>query len=291
MALTAVYLLFGVLAPIDPNALVKYNITVARAHLLTLTIVIPIIAIWLTALYGLLRFLNYAKIIEGTREGPAFKRISLGITLLGFSLPMSGVVGSILGYFSIKYPGFSVSSTIVRNYVNLILPAAGLLVIDKGATELIGTLKRSNIKTWPPYTLPGIIALSSFYTWLITTRPFGQAGDTGYFLPNWILLTSLAIPYLYVWCRGILAAYKFYVYKRNIKGVLYKRFFDSLSLGIGAIIFLSILTQFLTTLSARLIRLNLTPILLIIYVLVALNALGYGFIARGANRLKQIEEV
>jgi hypothetical protein len=64
-----------------------------------------------------------------------------------------------------------------------------------------------------------------------------------------------------------------------------------LAKGIGGVILISILIQFLTTASARLNRLNLTPLLIIVYCLLLLYGIAYGFIAVGAKRLKRIEEV
>lgn len=291
LLLTTGYVAVALFGPIDPATLSKYSLTLGGARLLTLSIVVPIVAIWMSALYGLLRFREYAKVVEDTKEGKAFKYIALGITLLAFSLPVAGMVSSTLGAIAVRNPGFLVGSIIIKNYINLILPACGLLLLNKGSNELLSTLKRNKAPAWPPFSLPAVIVLSSFYTWCITTRAFGFTGDAGYYLPNWLILATLAVPYLYVWCRGLLSAYRLFVYRRNIRGQVYKNSLTALARGVTTIIVLSILTQLITTISARLSRLNLTPILLIIYVLVALNAVGYGLLAYGAKKLKQIEEV
>ncbi|MDB5182530.1 MAG: hypothetical protein JWO47_314 [Candidatus Saccharibacteria bacterium] len=291
LALTLLYVAIVMFSPADPSATAKYHIDQSQIRLLTLTIVVPLVVIWLTALYGSVRIHDYSKVIKDTKEGIAFKLVSRGLLFIAFSLPANAVFGAVLSYFTVKNPNFQSTATILRNYFNIILPAAGLLTINKGASALISTLRKIRPVTWPPLTLPGIIIASSVYTWLITTRPFSAAGDTGYYLPNWIILATLSIPYLYIWCRGILAAVKFFVYKQNIRGVIYKKSLGLLATGIATIIILSVASQILITLSARLNRLNLTPILILVYVLVALNALGFGLVARGAKKLKLIEEV
>jgi len=133
--------------------------------------------------------------------------------------------------------------------------------------------------------------LTTFYTWIITTRPVGPNGDSSYYLPTVVILFTLGIPYVYIWCKGTVAAYQLYVYKSRVRGSIYRGALNSLALGIGSVIILSIFLQLLITISARLLTLNLSPRLGIVYVLVALIGVSYGLIARGSKRLKQIEEV
>lgn len=112
-----------------------------------------------------------------------------------------------------------------------------------------------------------------------------------YYLPNWLIILTLAVPYVYVWCVGINAVRNLNIYKNRVKGLVYKRAIDYLAKGIAVIIVLSIFIQLIAVLSAQLNRLNLTPLLAVIYLLLVLYALGYGLVSRGAKRLKQIEEV
>lgn len=289
--LCLLYAAITLLSPIDPAVLSKYAITESHARLLTLSVVVPLITIWSTAIYGSTRFKDYSDFIEDTNEGLPFKFISRGLIVFAYSLPINAIISSVLSYFAVKNPDFLSTSTIIRNYSGLILPAVGISLIGKGANGLIASLKQKRIQTWPPMALPGIIILSSIYTWLVTTRPFSGTADTSYFLPNWLILSTLVIPYVYIWCQGILSAYKLFVYKDHIKGAVYKKSLDYLAKGVTAIIVLSILSQFLISISVRINRLNLTPILALIYIIIALNALGYGLVARSAKKLKLIEEV
>jgi hypothetical protein len=49
--------------------------------------------------------------------------------------------------------------------------------------------------------------------------------------------------------------------------------------------------QFLTTITEQLNRLNLAPLLIVLYLLIAFYAVGYALVARGAKKLKKIEDV
>ncbi len=291
MFLTAVYVGFAVFAPIDPTILQKYHISEARALMLTLTVVVPIVMIWLVALYGLVRFKEYTEVIQEGKEGLAFRDISNGLLYLAFSLPIGGVIGSFVSYLALRHPHLIEEVTIVRNYARMIVPGIGLILLARGASGLTRLLKKSKQNELPHYSLLWAIILTSFFSWLITAKAGSTGGNIIYFLPNWLILLTLVVPYTYTWCRGLFGVFHLLQYRKNVKGVVYKKSLNLLAMGVSMIIILSVLTQLITTLSARLNRLNLTPLLLIVYVLVALNALGYGWVARGARKLKQIEEV
>lgn len=291
LILTALYIILTFITPTDPAILHKYSITQSQARQLTLTIVVPISAIWMTALYGMIKFRNYAYSIADTKEGKGFRKISHGISVLAFSLPLSATIVAALTYAASKRPTILPEVAVIKNYTNIVLTGIGLLLIAQGSLYLVRLLKKHHDKVRPTFNLFGVIVLACLYTWLIINRPFKSNGASVYFLPDWIILLTIAIPYLYIWCSGMLAVYQLFIYKKNIRGTVYIKSLDYLAKGVATIIFLSIMTQLLVTLTGRLNRLNLTPILLIVYVLVALNALGYGLIARGATKLKQIEEV
>ena len=95
----------------------------------------------------------------------------------------------------------------------------------------------------------------------------------------------------FVWFIGVLAAGDIYAYNHKIKGLVYKNGVGLLALGTAFIIFASILLQYLVTLSARLLQLKLTPILVIIYPLLIVISIGYILVALGAKKLQRIEEV
>lgn len=291
LALTALYVVLALALPTDPKVLEKYQIDQAQSRLLSLTIIVPIVLIYLTALYGFIRFKRYSASIHGTNEGRSFEWITYGLAVLVFSLPSLSVVSSLLTYISFRYPELLPSATITRNYLSLIFPLTAFTLLEKGARELYKTLRRAKDRADPFLNPVVIIILSVVFTWLITVRQQGASDERAYYLPTWLIITTLAIPFLYAWCKGIMTAYYLFIYKNRVKGSIYKTAISYLAMGLGTILFSSISIQALTTVSVRLNRLNLTPILLIVYVLVALYAVGYGLVAHGAKQLKKIEEV
>ncbi len=281
-------LAFGL--PSDPEILKRYEISQNQARLLNLTIIAPIVVVYFTALYGFLRFRTYAKSVEDSKEGRPLKQLSIGLAVLAFGLPISSIIGSLTNYIQFDQSQWMSTASIFRSYISLLFPLIAFTYISLGAQGLVDTLKRQSVFHRPILSLLGPIILASVFTWLITSQPHETASQISYHLPNWLVILTLAVPYVYIWCRGIQAAYKLNMYKGTVKGLLYKRAIDYLAKGICVIIGLSILVQLITTLSAQLNRLDLGPLLLILYLLVALFALGYGLVARGAKKLKQIEE-
>jgi len=286
----ASYIALTFIRPIDPKVLAKYNLSPNGLRLLNLTVVLPITAIYLSALYGFLRFYDYTIKIRGAKEEQYFDSLSRGLMVLAFSLPITSIIGATSSYIKFKYPDSLALTVTVQNYISLILSGTAIYFISRGAQGLFSTLRNKNHRLHPAIALAGPIALASVYTWLITSHGPGHTTDRGYYLPEWLEVFTLAIPYTFIWCAGFGSIILLWKYKNGVKGIIYRRAFDNLSKGLGVIILMSILIQFITTLSERLSRLDLTPLLLIVYLLILLYAVGYGLVARGANRLKGIEE-
>jgi hypothetical protein len=290
IALTALYVSLSLGLASDPKILDRYNITQSHAHLINLAIVFPLLLVWAAALYGLLRLRSYSKTITNTPEGIPVSQLTTGLAVLAFSLPFLASYTSITNYTGWHRPDLLPTLTIVKNYLNLAFLAVAFFYIYKGAQGLAGTLKRKAAVQSTSWTLLGTIILTSLYIWLITTRTQGEAGDVSYYMPNWLIISTLAIPYIYMWCKGIQAATYIKTYQRKIKGKTYKHSLQNLANGIITIIIISTLIQFIATSAERLTRLKLTPLLGIVYILVALYAVGYGLVAKGAKKLKLIEE-
>ena len=291
VVLIAIYLALSLGTPIDPETLARYEISSAGVRLLNLTVVVPLSIIFIFALYGFIRFRNYANSVKDTKEGPHLNHIANGLTVLAYSLPISSIVGSIASYAKIRQPHLHSEIVIARNYLSLLLVMSSMILLAKGAVGLQSTLSRRKENPAPPYWILAPIALASLYTWLLVYQGNGSADGNIEFLPDWLVVISLAIPYVFTWYIGIIAATELQDYKNRVKGRIYRAAIGYLSVGIGIIVSISILTRFITTLSDQLSRLHLTPVLAIVYFLVALYAFGFGMVARGAKRLKQIEEV
>jgi hypothetical protein len=288
--LIILYLSLALTLPSDPAVLARHSISQTQARLLNLTIVVPVSIIYTVALYGYIQFRDYAEAIRKSKEGQHYIDISKGLSLLVLALPLGAVMNSFVSYAKFNLTDVYVTSFVIQTYVNLLLALAGILLVARGVDGLYRTLSiRTNFKL----TYKSIIAIitsTSAYIWLVTSQSPESTIEGAYRLPEWVVVFTLAIPYLFIWILGAKTTYTLYRYKQNVKGIIYKKSFDSLYKGFGLIIVISIFIRLITTLSEQFNRLNLTPLLGVVYLLVILYALGYGLLARGSRGLKKIED-
>lgn len=292
--ITLLYVVLALGVPPDQATLDKYDLSSLQIRLLNLTVVIPVVLIWLTALYGFINLKKYALSIKESKEGKAFNLLSNGLMILALSLPLGSVISSISRYIATNNDAYLVSTTIIKNYSSLLFSLAAFVVIAIGARELIRTFNQKSQSAFrlPTSIVSALIVLSVIYTWLISTHSFNQgASNDAFYLPSWLVIFTLVIPYLIAWGAGMAATYFITVYNTRVKGAVYKKAFSDIARGIGTVVFISITLQLILTVTSQLNRLNLTPVLLIVYALLILYAIGFGFIARGAKKLKKIEEV
>lgn len=292
IGLIALYAILLLLVPADPKALAQYNLSETSARLIALAIALPLVAIWVVAYCGYIGIRDYAQAVRGSQEGRAFTWLSKGLCVATISLPIASVAASLCSYATQRNPTLVPTATILRNYGNVALAMVAFFFIGKGAEELARHMKKkSNMVDNQLWTI-GFMALASLFSWLVVSHsPAVATGDAVvYYLPDWLVVSTLVILYLYVWYRGIIAAYSIYFYQKKVQGVLYKRALSLFSRGIAVVIFTSMLLQFLTVFTAQIRRLNFTPVLILVYMLLVCYAVGYGLIARGARKLRTIEE-
>lgn len=293
LLITLVYICTVFLLPTDPATLHKYNLTQTQARLLNLTVVIPLVAVWLSAFYGYITFRNYAESIKTSDDGEVLYKLSTGLMVLAFSLPTLGLVGSVFSYFAVNHTDYLQAGVILRQVLAVGFPLVAFIMISN-ATELLARQVKHKTNFLQNHRLLAlaIIAASSLFSWItISLMDDNAAPRNIYSFPEWVVVLTVIIPYLYLWYRGLTAVYNLVLYRRYVKGHLYKRSFGYLAFGLGAVIVLAILIQIATVLTPQLQRLHFTPLLFIVYGLIALYALGYGMIAVGAKKLTKIEEV
>lgn len=134
------------------------------------------------------------------------------------------------------------------------------------------------------------------YCYVTLTNPARQFPPSSgikaaYYLPDWLLVTTIIIPYLFVWFYGMRAAAHLAFYRKNVSGVVYKQALGYLAVGLGTVIVSSMALRFLVSLTTLLNSLSLKILLILLYALIFVIASGYIFIAVGAKKLKRIEEV
>lgn len=295
ICLTGIYILLALLIPPDSSVLTKYGISAAQAKILSLTVSLPLVAIWATALISLRRITRYALKIRQDSDGEAFMYIARGLAVLVIGLPVNAIISTSSKYIARLYPDFSPTSVILNNYLSLIILLVGFFIISKGTKLLLERTSKSSIAL-PAVWRIMIILLSIGFVYATLSnparlQPLTTNGEAAYYLPDWIIVATIIVPYIYAWYIGISAAQQLSSYSKKVTGVIYKHALKFISVGLMFVIGASILLRFLSRLNTFFQETELRILLIVIYLLLLFISLGYIFIAVGAKKLKTIEDV
>lgn len=283
--------------PVDNSATnARYGLTNRSAQILSMTILVPLVVIWWSAFMGFVKVKQYAAAVGQSKDGRALKVLGDGLMLLAFSLPINSILNTLRTYITNQNPSLTPSATIAYNYVSLAFTLAGIWLVAFGARKLAGTLEKK------PYTLNQAILASAFtafcifYTYITLTDPVrevggGITGRAAYYLPDFLVLGTIVIPYIFLWFLGFRAAYHIQLYRLNVPGILYRKALGYLAAGIAFVVVSLMVLRLTTSMTSFLGELSLKYLLAFVYFLLILIGVGYVLIARGARRLKKIEEV
>lgn len=283
-----IYTGFTLLPTPDPAILALYSLSALELRLLDITIIALLAGIWFAGFYGYTKLHDYGYAIRKDKDGKHINKITTGVLFLVLWLPVSSTVSAILNYIAMKHVGLLSAVKILENYINLILPLVGFIFIGIGARGLSELVRRR-----PTYIATHLIAIVFVYIGLVYYRLVATTYHRAdvYHMSIWLILTTIVAPYIYMWLIGMLATYEIYSYWRSVAGIVYRRSWNLLALGLGWLVVMSIAFQYLTTLSARLNALPLYWLLAIVYSLLLVLAISFVLIALGARKLQRIEEV
>lgn len=292
--LSLIFLLFILVIPASQKVIIDYNLSASQYKTLLLIYVLPLFGIWFAAFFAYDRLRQYAKSIATSPEGKGFKALSLSCGWMAYSLPIGSIIGVALFGAANSSPSFRPESLIITNYVVLVLALVGFILFSRSARLLNLQTNTQLSKASYRNLLYAFIAFGLVYCY-VSLRSFEMTSILSsrnvYFLPVWVVVITLTIPYLYSWFVGMLAAYEISLHARQSKGLLYRRALLHVGYGIAVVIISSIALQCLTSLSPRTGQMSVTATLVSGYIINLTAVAGYALIAYGAIKLKRIEEV
>ncbi len=294
--LWGIYAVLTFLAPIDPASLERFHISTLDVQLVRVSFQIPILILWGAVFYGAFRFARYTKSIEGAPEEPGLRALSAGLFVFLAGL----IVPSFLNVWSSYYPGnadIEKFTSLTNQYVSIGSSLIAFLFLAVGSVRLANlsgrpfSLKRALLLSVGAVAILGGLYLDAVFKnpdRLIPTSP-GVTNPT-YYLPSdaWIV-GSVILPYLIVWCVGFFAALALWHFTKYVDGVIYQKAFRAVARGIVWLVCTSIGLQLLGQFGAYFVETGFSMLLLIIYILLAIIAAGYLFIAYGARELARLE--
>jgi hypothetical protein len=290
-ALFVLVCVLSLVIPPDPETLKTFHLSPASYKLVIVILLIPEALLWYASFYAFAKLSEYSTYLKGSKECLAFKKISLGMGVLAYGLILPSIIMVPLNYIASNNNDFKPTAAIINHYMTLLVALVSFSIIRGGSQKLIGlgaSAKRGSLLSMRLIALFFII-LAVFYSYItLHTR---RIDDNPYYMGIFPLMITVIVPYLYAWFEGLVSAYNFRLYSKNIKGLLYRQAFLHLSNGLVLTVIGFIFIQFITsTFGARMDE-SLGFILAIIYVLLAVLLAGLGLMALGTRKLKKIEEV
>lgn len=286
----AAYLVHSIRAGSDPKLQAQYHISSVQATGLLLTIAIPYIAIWFTALFGYLRLRAYAGSIKQSRDGRGFWQISHGVLWLIFWLPINTLVGDLAARLAAHHPQWTTVGEYANTYISVLMLLVAFFLLNEGAKKVL-RLTRVKQYEWQPKLLVGLfLIMAGLYIFLAFQNPAGAAGTTHRLMPDWLLMDTVVLPRLLGWYLGLQAVWHLYLYTKFISGRLYRLPLTYLTTGLTVVVLGLILLRYLSTMSA-ITKSGLSVILPALYLLLIIISGGYMLLARGARELARLEQV
>jgi hypothetical protein len=113
-----------------------------------------------------------------------------------------------------------------------------------------------------------------------------------FYLPSWLILFTIIVPYVLLWSIGLLSVIQVGLYNYHVKGIIYRKALIQLTAGLGIVLLCYVVIEYLSTLTSGLLKVDdFGWLLAIVYAFLLLLGVGYLLIALGSGRLKRIEDV
>ncbi len=288
------YLLFIILLPASHNTMQQYGWAASEYRVVYLIIVIPVLAIWFSAFYGAYRLQSFAEIVKSTPDGYDYANLARGVKWLAWSLPIPSLIAVCLNAIANQSPGFHATAIIIVTYISLLMPLVAFTLISRASR---GLLKRAKIHISISDSR-GIIFLFVIFGVVFCYLTFRHLNFTSYnssnnpyYLPAWLMVLTVIIPYLYAWFIGLLAAFEIAMLAAKSQGLLYRQALRFCAIGFATVIASSVVLQYISSVTPRTGHLELNYRLLATYTMRIVIGAGFVLLAIGANRLRKIEEV
>lgn len=287
MGITA-WLIYAVLSIFGPRVN-NFHLSDTTFYLVQLSIILPVLVIWLIAIYGAVSFKSYARLIKDSRDGKALDLVTNGLILLVASFILQTVLG--------VFPRFAVGTAwlnplvFLRNHLPMLFSLASAIFICVGSYRLASIVKARAYRR-ELYAVLGIYVVAAgwlanfFFTHISHSM---NNGIPNFSLPGQWPFYTIAVPYLLIWLLGIISVLNISTYIRNVRGAIYRAALRYLAAGLMSVNTFAMALQILTFTNSAFLRLNFGLILTLVYMILALYAAGFSLVAAGARKLVRIE--
>lgn len=275
--------------PPDPHTLQQLHVTNVTYRLAIVVLLVPYGVIWYAAFYAFAKLKEYASLIHGSEDGASFRKIMIGMGILAYGLIIPTIISLILNNIAGHHHGFKSVAVVTTNYLSMLVLVA-FFPMSNG-THMLSNFKEGRMKLLGVYLFELLfIGLSVSFTYLV--MHYHAHNPSVYYLNKPLLLTTFVVPYLFGWFIALLSAFEFWMYAKNVTGLLYKRALRLFGYGIATVILGSITIQFMenTFIIAKVSK-SISALVVFDYIVLVIIATGLVLMAMGTKKLKKIEEV
>src|SRR3989344_7151292 len=135
--LWALYVVLTFLSPLQANN--RYNLSTLQSQLLRISIILPILVIWLVLVYGLVQLKRYTDSIEGSPEHKHYNYMVLGLWALVAGLILPSFISFIGAYQPDAFETKRFVS-ITNRYINIASMLATCYYLLAGSKGLLSLL-------------------------------------------------------------------------------------------------------------------------------------------------------
>jgi len=293
--LAVLFAIFIFALPANRLATQAYHVTSFQYRVVLFSVALPSILVWFAAFWGYAKLRQYAAHLQAAAEGEYYMALARGCTWLAWSLPVTAIVtlaaNAAMGPDTHLHP----AAVVISNYVKLIPPLIAFTLIGNAARGLV---QHSRIKLGLMgtrlimllFVLIGVLYCYLVFRHMDLTMGLGNSHNL-YFMPVWLVVVTIAVPYLYAWFVGLLAAYEISLFSQKVHGVLYRRALRMLAGGLVLVLGSSMVVQYISGLQVGQGYLVLDSRLLFLTIFRILNGIGFLLIAFGADQLKKLEDL
>ncbi len=285
------WLIYAGVSLFAPRVGNTYHLDHTSFVLLQLSVIVPVLLIWMIAINGAVKFRVYSTIIEGSPDGLAIRNVSVGLYLLVSTF----IVQTLVGVFSRHSVGTPLLTPLVilHNYLPVIMALIAVIFIYRGSLQLVAIVQA---KGRPVELAMVLAAFAVASTWLgkylyIHTSHAVTNGVPNYVVPSHWPFYTMFLPNLIAWLLSLLTILNIINYTRNVKGKIYRGGLKYAAWGIMVTVIFAMSVEMLTFLANAMAKLNLNALLALVYGILFIYALGFVLIALGARKLARIEVV
>jgi hypothetical protein len=280
----------------DPATITNRHLSLSEARVIALTFAAVFILMWIFAYYAARELIAYSQSIKLYKDGEAITRLASALFVIALYLPVRCISKILLNYVAHLHPSFTTTSNMLITYINVLFPLAIYAYISIGGYRLFSMVRAKVPVEHVSLLAIALCVVAATYCYAafsssVKLTPTNWLVPVDYDIDAPLRFFTIIVPYLFMWTIGFIASYQIYFYQQNVKGIIYKRSFHLLSLGLALVILVTVAVQYITVASVRIGHLPTLVTMPLALSVMSGELVSCVLIVRGVSRLRVYEEL